>query len=210
MSSGGELVTVGRVRWQNLFDDLESELEHELGAERIDLAAEEERLRIGRLTLRDRVRPRLAGADGEVTALELVLTDGHRLLITATALGRDWVAGETAGSGIRNQIIVPLAAVGGILIEPAQLGPSAVRTSTPEPATDLSARLGIGVVLRDLCRRRCAVDVVTRGERVHGTIDRVGRDHFDLAEHPVGEFRREPAVTRVRIVPLAAVLWVGF
>ncbi len=44
------------MRWDNLFDDLESQLEQELGAEDVDLLAEEERLRLGRLALRDRLR----------------------------------------------------------------------------------------------------------------------------------------------------------
>ena len=44
------------MRWQNLFDDLEGQLESELGAEEVDLLAEEERLRLGRLSLRDRIR----------------------------------------------------------------------------------------------------------------------------------------------------------
>ena len=43
---------------------------------------------------------------------------------------------------------------------------------------------------------------------VHGTIDRVGRDHVDLAVHDRGEPRREGAVREVRIVPLAALLLV--
>jgi len=43
------------MRWDNLFDDLESQLELELGAEDLDLVAEEERLRLGRLALRDRL-----------------------------------------------------------------------------------------------------------------------------------------------------------
>jgi len=43
------------MRWDSLFDDLESQLEQELGAEEGDLLAEEERLRLGRLTLRDRL-----------------------------------------------------------------------------------------------------------------------------------------------------------
>ena len=45
------------MRWDNLFDDLESQLEQELDAEDIDLLAEEERLRLGRLGLRDRSAP---------------------------------------------------------------------------------------------------------------------------------------------------------
>src|ERR1019366_4923637 len=42
--------------WDNLFDDLESQLEQELTAEEVDLQAEEERLRLARLGIRDRLR----------------------------------------------------------------------------------------------------------------------------------------------------------
>ena len=48
-------VTVSAMRWDNLFDDLESQLEQGLTAEELDLKAEEERLRLGRLGLRDRI-----------------------------------------------------------------------------------------------------------------------------------------------------------
>ena len=62
------------MRWDHLFDDLESQLEQELGAEEADLLAEEERLRLGRLALRDRFRALLARAP-EVP-VRLTLTDG--------------------------------------------------------------------------------------------------------------------------------------
>ena len=65
-------------------------------------------------------------------------------------------------------------------------------------------------MLRDLCRRRAAVDLVTGAIRTHGTIDRVGRDQLDLAEHEPGVPRRDAAVTRIRIVPLGEVLLVRF
>ena len=43
------------MRWDNLFSDLESQLEYGLHAEENDLHDEEERLRLGRLSLRDRL-----------------------------------------------------------------------------------------------------------------------------------------------------------
>ena len=52
------------MRWDNLFDDLESQLEQELTAEEVDLQAEEERLRLARLCIRDRLRARNRAGDG--------------------------------------------------------------------------------------------------------------------------------------------------
>ncbi|CAN5201946.1 hypothetical protein BH09ACT1_BH09ACT1_01770 [soil metagenome] len=71
-----------------------------------------------------------------------------------------------------------------------------------DPDERFSARLGIGFVLRDLCRRRLPVDIGLAGGRYHGTIDRVGSDHLDLAEHELDSPRREAAVIHYRIVPL--------
>jgi hypothetical protein len=80
-----------------------------------------------------------------------------------------------------------------------------------DPAVSLSARLGLAFVLRDLCRRRGAVDVSTASEeRLHGTIDKVGRDHLDLAEHEAGVPRRSAAVGRIRILPFDGLLLVRF
>jgi hypothetical protein len=194
------------VRWQNLFDDLEGQLETELGAEEVDLLAEEERLRLGRLTVRDRIRAIHATGDGP---LGLTVRGGERVALDLAAMGRDWIAGER-DAGILRSVIVPLAAV--VAIDPvgAQLAASLRVDPAPEPPTALSARLGLSFVLRDLCRRRAAVDVLVGGETLHGTIDRVARDHLDLAEHAPGEPRRTAAVGRIRIIAFAGVDLVRF
>lgn len=195
------------MRWQNLFDDLESQLESELGAEEVDLLAEEERLRLGRLSLRDRIRA-LHEAD-PASSLGLTLRTGDRIVVQIAAVGRDWLAGEL-DAGIRSSAIVPFPAVASLDPVGAQLASSLRADSTPEPPTALSARLGLAFVLRDLCRRRAAVDLHLAGERLHGTIDRVARDHLDLAEHAPGEPRRTAAVARIRIIAFAAVDLVRF
>jgi hypothetical protein len=83
--------------------------------------------------------------------------------------------------------------------------------SVSEPAVSLSARLGVAFVLRDLCRRRAAVDLATAsGEHLHGTVDRVGRDHLDLAEHEPGVPRRAASVSRSRILPFSELVLVRF
>ena len=195
------------MRWQNLFDDLESQLESELGADEVDLLAEEERLRLGRLTLRDRIRA--LHAEAPAFALGVTLRDGARLTLRIAAIGRDWVAGEL-DAGAQRSAIIPLAAVAALEPVGGQLAASLRVDPAPEPPTALSARLGLAFVLRDLCRRRAEVEVQVLGDRRHGTIDRVGRDHLDLAEHAAGEPRRAAAVARIRIVAFAAVDLVRF
>jgi len=195
------------VRWQNLFDDLESQLESELGAEEVDLLAEEERLRLSRLSLRDRVRALQDGAAGE--QIGLALRGGERIALTIAAIGRDWVAGESDAGTLRSAI-VPLTAIAVLDPVGAQLAASLRIDPAPEPPTALSARLGLAFVLRDLCRRRAPVELHAGADRWHGTIDRVGRDHLDLAEHAPGEPRRSAAVARIRIVAFAAVDLVRF
>jgi hypothetical protein len=76
--------------------------------------------------------------------------------------------------------------------------------------SSLAARLGLAFVLRDLCRRRTPVRVSTIAEQLHGTIDRVGRDHLDLAEHDPDVARRDIAVHTHRILPTAHLVMLRF
>ncbi len=194
------------MRWDNLFDDLESQLEQELGAEDVDLLAEEERLRLGRLTLRDRLRA-MSAAD---ESIRLILADGTRVAMAIGAFGRDWIAGEISGEGHRSvSCVIPIAAIAGCLPTHGQTAASV--GGAPEPGVaSLASRLGLQFVLRDLCRRRAAVNIRTTGGLLHGTIDRVGRDHFDLAEHELGVARRERSVRAIRLVPVAEIMHVRF
>ena len=198
------------MRWDNLFDDLESQLEQELGAEEGDLLAEEERLRLGRLTLRDRVIAMARPSEGASEQVKLALRDGSVVTVSVGSVGRDWIVGELIGAR-RGSCVVPLTAVAGVLPTPAQLARSVAAEPVVEPAVSLSARLGLAFVLRDLCRRRAAVELSTASEeRLHGTIDRVGRDHLDLAEHEAGVPRRAAAIGRIRILPFAELVLVRF
>lgn len=195
------------MRWQNLFDDLESQLASELGADEVDLLAEEERLRLGRLTVRDRLRALRDGVPG--SAIAIGLRGGERVVLTIAAIGRDWVAGD-ADAGPLRSAIVPLPAIAVLDPTGAQFAASLRADTAPEPPTAISARLGLAFVLRDLCRRRAPVELRVGPERWHGTIDRVGRDHLDLAEHAAGEPRRSAAVARIRIVAFATLDLVRF
>ena len=194
------------MRWDELFADIEGQLEQELDAERLDLEAEEERLRLGRLALRERLLAMSRGG----AAVRLALVDGDALELRIDEAGRDWIAGETGVgetvvNGAGRTIVVPLTAVAAAFPGSDQLE-SGLRPAPAEPGSALAGRLGLAFVLRELCRRRVAVELRTMLGTHHGTIDRVGRDHLDLAEHDAGEPRRERLVRRIRIVPFAAIL----
>ncbi|MBK4346399.1 hypothetical protein IV501_02020 [Lacisediminihabitans sp. G11-30] len=192
------------MRWGKLFDDLEGQLEQELEAEEVDLRAEEERLRLGRLSLRDRLLA--LHRDPACDAVTLQLAD-HRVSVRPVSIGKDWLSGDLVDGTARGlQCIVPLASIDAVIVDRKQVRLSLV----PQPEEDgsrLSARLGLAFVLRDLCRRRRAVELVTASGIIVGTIDRVGRDHLDLAEHPIGVARRESAVLQYRVLPFERLVY---
>lgn len=192
------------MRWDHLFDDLAGQLEHELHAEELDLQQEEERLRLGRIELRDRLAVVLREREPERRILALRTRDGGLLRVRLRSLGRDWLAGDSVDAS-SSQVVVPLRAVESLVLDLEQ----AQRTLEPAPPRDdLSARLGLSFLLRDLCRRRTPLTVQTAVGDVHGTVDRVGRDHVDLAVHDRDIPRRASAVAEVRVVPLDQVLLV--
>lgn len=194
------------MRWDKLFDDLESQLEQELTAEELDLEAEDERLRIGRLSLRDRLVALHSSyrASGDYV-LRITLRSGLVLNVRPATFGRDWFSADIIDESHRgNQCIVPIAAIASISMATEQLSRSLQPHSESEPA--LAERLSLAFVLRDLCRRRHAIDVVMPDATYHGTIDRVGRDQLDLAVHERGAMRRDAAVREVRLISLAELI----
>jgi len=194
------------VRWDDLFDDLEGQLETELNAEDLDLRAEEERLRLSRLSLRQRLTGVQAGPTAS-RALRVVLVNGQSLSVRPTTFGRDWLAADLieAGTGMP-QCLIPFPAIAAVILQPDQVVPSLAAEA--ESAARLVDRIGLSFVLRDLCRRRKSLEMLTAGGTVTGTIDRVGRDHVDLAVHAAGTLRRAQEVRHFRIVPLAQILLV--
>jgi hypothetical protein len=106
------------------------------------------------------------------------------------------------------QCIVPLAAIAAVL--PGRTQIEASLRPVPGSAARLAERIGLPFVLRDLCRRRLPVQLATDDGRVHGTLDRVARDHLDLAVHEAGTVRREREVRGIRIVPFDRIVLVSF
>jgi hypothetical protein len=66
--------------------------------------------------------------------------------------------------------------------------------------------LTLAFALRGIVRDRSPVTLsFIDGAITAGTLDRVGADFVEIAEHPPGELRRRDVVRTVRTVPLAAV-----
>ena len=190
------------VRWDDLFDDLEGQLDYELQAEVADLCLHEERQRLEKLSLRTRLSNVVRSASlGSALRLRVVLVSGETLALRPTALGRDWLAADLLDSeSARGQCVVPLAAIAAVLLDEEQIRASlAVESAATGRGIE---RVGLPFVLRNLCRRRRAVELDTRAGVVAGTIDRVARDHIDLAVHPLGTLRRGPEIAHYRIVPI--------
>jgi hypothetical protein len=83
--------------------------------------------------------------------------------------------------------------------------PPETATLQPTPAA-AARRHRLTLALRELARRREPVRVeLVDGERVDGTIEAVGSDYLEIAEHDPGEARRRRAVKARRFLGLAAV-----
>lgn len=199
------------MRWDSLFDDLESQLEQELHSDEGDLRAEEYRHRLGRLTLRERITTFSAGTErgGAPVAIELVT--GEVLLVLPRAFGRDWFSADLAAQGAASgTVLVAVGAVGAVIVPKSSVTRSLDVPDQSDTAPRLTDRIGLAFALRDLCRRRAFVEVhgSTAVDALHsGTIDRVGKDHFDLAVHEPGAPRRERNVAHQRLVPFDRVAY---
>lgn len=182
------------MRWSELFDDLEGQLAHEQVLELQTEVADRTRRERATVHLADR----LAAAVGKAVSLRVQgagLRDG-----VLDDLGQDWTllahAGGPGERGRTRATLVPLAAINRI----DALGPRADgRQGT------LMRRFGLGYALRALSRDRAVVTLTDRdGAQVVGTIDRVGADHLDIAEHAEDVPRRREHVRGVRVVPFTA------
>lgn len=173
------------MRWDRLFHDLEAQLAAQARLELDAEVADRIRAERARITLGER----LVGSVGD--ALVLRLRGGLTSAGTLQDTGDGWVLVEEP---VRRSVLVPTSAV------------VAVHGLRPTPRDDTRARrFGLGYALRGVSRDRRAVVVTdVDGGTAHGTIDVVGADSFDLAEHPLDAPRRPDNVQSVRTVPFSA------
>lgn len=177
------------MRWQALFADLEAQVEAAAAAELQAEVADRTRRETALLRTVDRLR----AAEGHPLGVTVWGAGTvHGRLLDA---GGDWLLLEETDL---REALVPLAAVLGI-------NGLSGRSAVPGSEGEVGRRLDLRWALRGLARSRAGVAVVLRdGSTVTGTLDRVGADHVDVAEHPPGEARRAAAVRQVRLVPLHA------
>jgi len=180
-----------RMRWDELFADLEGQFSALASGELDAEVADRTRREAALVRLVDRLRGSLD------RTVRLGLPGGGTVTGRLASVGCDWALVDADTGG---EVVVPLAGVMTI----AGLGPA---SASPQAESAVDARLDLRIALRSIARDRAAVRVVlVDGTELSGTIDRVGADHIELAEHPAGEPRRVSEVRAVRVVPLHALV----
>jgi|tagenome__1003787_1003787.scaffolds.fasta_scaffold20116834_1 hypothetical protein len=173
------------MRWEQLFADLQAQYEAEEAATERAESASRARAEVGAVELADRLRGSLG--------LPLALGCGGAGTVTGAPVevGPDWILVEDDAA---RQSLVALSAVRWV----SGLGR---RTAAPEPRGPVRGRLDLRRALRGLARDRSAVHVLLDdGGVLGGTLDRVGADYVEVAEHPTDLPRRAEAVHGVRAV----------
>ncbi|NHC13024.1 hypothetical protein [Motilibacter deserti] len=175
------------MRWEELFADLEAQLEEAERAEHQAEVADRTRRELARVRLVDRLRAAVG------SSLTVVVGAAGRVRGRLVDVGPDWLLLQEDG----RDALVPVSAVTTVL------GLGGRAAGPPRPAS-VAARLTLGTALRGLVRDRATVRVTTvDGADWTGTLDRVGADFVDSSEGPVDE-GRDARARGVRSVPFAA------
>lgn len=179
------------MRWDDLFADLEFQATE---LKRLELEGEvDERIRaqVGRIRLIDRVR----AAEGDEVSLRC--TGGLSLTGRLTRVGSEWLLLDEPGGREAVVAAVSVLSVSGL----GRL------SATEESMSVTEGRLGLRYVLRGVARDRSAVRIhLSDGQILDGTIDRVGADFIEVAEHAPGESRRRGDVRRATAVANSAIV----
>lgn len=176
------------MRWDALFDDMEAQLDAQASAELGLEVADRTRRERALLAMVDRLTAHLG------RSVTVHLADGSTYDGVVTDVAQQWLA-------LQGPVLVPVPALVGLV----GLGPAA----TTAGRDGVRRRISFASALRAVTRDRSPVRVgLVGGSALTGTLDAVGADHVDLAEHAPDEPRRPAAVRGVRTLPLAALMWV--
>lgn len=174
------------MRWQDLFADLEREWEALAVAGRQAEIAERTRAELARVTLLDRMR----GSEG--LAVRATTRGGRDVEGVLVRVGADFALMDAP----RTEVLVPIDALASM----TGLGDRVTAAYGPVTST-----LGLRSALRGIAADRSVVTVSGAGGEHTGTVQRVGADFLEIAEHPADEVPRRDSVHRARVVPFAAV-----
>jgi hypothetical protein len=175
---------------RRVFDELEAELEAGLRREAEQEALAAVRAEVGATVLWEQLARRI-GSETTVFA-------GARAFRGGVVASHPEFLVLRAADGIEHLIRYGPAVSVALSAEPPTLRPA------PPAAT---RRYQFALALRELARRREPVRVeLVDGARCDGTIEAVGSDYLEVAEHDLGEARRRAAVRARRFVGFAAVV----
>jgi hypothetical protein len=178
------------MRWQHLFADLTAQFDEAEAAAELAESASRARAEVGAVSLAGR----LAGSTGAQVRLRCRGAGQQAGLLVD--VGPDWlllVDERGAESVVATRTVTSAEGLGR-------------RTGSGEDDVRPRVQFDLRLVLRATARDRSAVLLTTDdGVVLTGTIDRVGADFVELAEHPLDEPRRAVAVRAVHAVALAAV-----
>ena len=173
------------MRWQKLFADLEAQFVAAESAAELAESASRTRAEGGSVGLAER----LAGAVGQPVRLRC--RGAGQVAGVLAEVGPDWVLLDAGGGRELLVVTRTVTLVSGLVRRTEAVD------ARPRVRTDLRR------ALRGLVRDRSAVTVALEdGGHLTGTIDRVGADFVEMAEHPAGEPRRASAVRAVHAVPV--------
>jgi hypothetical protein len=172
------------MRWERLFEDLEARIESDAARERVAEVADRTRRERAQVDLQSRLLASV-GVGGVDVRLGSARMTGQLLDV-----GPDWVLLEVGTDG---SVLVPMAAIRSL----TGLAPGA-RT-----ASVVARRFALGAALRAISRDRAPVEIDAGAVRLVGTIDVVGADHLQVAEHARDVPRRAREVVGTHVLPFA-------
>jgi hypothetical protein len=174
---------------RRVFEELEAEFEAGLRREAEQEAVSAVRAELGATVLWEQLARRIGS--------EMVVLAGTRVFRGTAAASYPEFLVLHASDGSEHLILYGPSVSVALPAEEAGLRP------TPAGA---ERRYRLALALRELARRREPVKIeLADGTRVDGTIEAVGSDYLEIAEHDPGVARRRAAVRARRFVGFAAV-----
>ena len=175
---------------RRVFDELEAEFEAGLRREAEQETVAAVRAELGSTVLWEQLARRLGS--------EMVALAGTRVLRGRAVASYPEFLVLRAADGAEHLIRYGPAVTVVLPADPPPLRP------TPGPVV---RRYELALALRELARRREPVKVeLVDGTSADGTIEAVGSDYLEIAEHDRGEARRRAAVRARRFVGFAAIV----